>query len=106
LLTNPTHVAVALKYVPGTSPAPQVLAKGAGGLARKMREAAARSGVPIVHSPELARALFKEVGSDHYIPERWYPQVARILVWIEASRRARVHAGSPQTVGLPSGALA
>jgi flagellar biosynthesis protein FlhB len=89
LITNPTRIAVALRYRHGESPAPQVLAKGAGGLARRMRDIAYRSRVPIVHSPALARALFKEVEQQAYVPERWYPQVARILVWVQAARAAR-----------------
>ncbi len=87
LITNPTHIAVALRYEHGTSPAPQVVAKGAGRLAARMREVAHRNQVPIVQNPVLARALFKEVESDAYLPERWYPQVAKILVWLQAAQK-------------------
>ena len=89
LITNPTRVAVALRYEHGVSPAPRVVAKGAGGLARKMRDVAYRHGVPIVPSATLARALYRETDDGGYVPERWYPQVARILVWLQAARRAR-----------------
>ena len=89
LLTNPTHVAVAVKYEHGVSPAPQVIAKGAGSLARRMRDLAYRNQVPVVQSPPLARALYKEVEQDHYLPEKWYPEVARILVWVQAAKSAR-----------------
>lgn len=89
LLTNPTHVAVAVKYEHGVSVAPQVIAKGAGSLARRMRDLAYRNQVPVVQSPPLARALYKEVEQDHYLPEKWYPEVARILVWVQAAKAAR-----------------
>ena len=61
LLTNPTHVAVALRYVHGQMVSPQVLAKGSGFLAAAMRKIAARHGIPVVQSPLLARRLFKEL---------------------------------------------
>lgn len=87
LITNPTHIAIAISYEHGVSPAPKVLAKGGGGLAAKMREVANRHRVPIVESPPLARALFREVDDEGFVPEHWYPQVAKILVWVMAARR-------------------
>lgn len=89
VVTNPTHVAVALWYEHGVTPAPLVVAKGAGVLAQQIRRAANKAGVPIVHSPRLARALYKEVAQDAYVPEQWYPPVARILVWLRSLRDAR-----------------
>lgn len=89
VITNPTHVAVALKYEHGVTPAPLVIAKGVGVLALQIRRAANKAGVPIVHSPRLARALYKEVAQDSYVPEAWYPPVARILVWLRSLREAR-----------------
>ncbi|MGM9485048.1 EscU/YscU/HrcU family type III secretion system export apparatus switch protein [Roseateles sp. NT4] len=86
VVTNPTHVAVALRYEHGVTPAPLVIAKGAGMLALQIRRAANKAGVPIVHSPRLARALYKEVPQDGYVPEQWYPPVARILVWMRSLR--------------------
>jgi flagellar biosynthetic protein FlhB len=94
LITNPTHVAVALRYEHGVSPAPKLVAKGAGGLARRMREIAYRSNVPVVQSPVLARALFKEVEQETFVPERWYPQIARILVWVQTAKSARARRGA------------
>jgi flagellar biosynthetic protein FlhB len=102
LITNPTHISVALRYRHGQSPAPQVLAKGAGGLAHKMRDVAFRSGVPIVHSPLLARALFKEVEQEDYVPERWYPQVAKILAWVQAMQKAKAGRAAMAQAGGPA----
>lgn len=89
VITNPTHVAVALKYEHGVTPAPLLVAKGAGLLAAQIRREARRAGVPIVHSPRLARALFKSVQQDGYVPQEWYPPVARILVWLRDQQALR-----------------
>jgi len=89
VVTNPTHVAVALKYQHGVTPAPLVVAKGTGLVARQIRRAAQRAGVPIVHSPRLARGLYREVAQDAHVPEHWYPPVARVLVWLRSLHDAR-----------------
>ncbi|MTV41473.1 flagellar biosynthesis protein FlhB [Duganella radicis] len=89
LITNPTRLAVALSYSHGKSAAPQVVAKGAGELARKMRELAGRHHIPVVQNRALARALFREVDFDGYVPEKLYPQVAKIMVWVYAMREAK-----------------
>lgn len=89
LITNPTRLAVALSYSHGKSGAPQVVAKGAGDLARKMRELAGRHHIPVVQNRALARALFREVDYDGYVPEKLYPQVAKIMVWVYTMRDAK-----------------
>lgn len=81
LVVNPQHLAVAIKYQREAMQAPQVLAKGAGELALKMREIARRSGVPILENKPLARALFREIKIDGWIPEEHYAAVAKALVW-------------------------
>jgi len=93
LITNPTRLAVALSYQHGVSGAPQVVAKGAGELAARMRELAGRNGIPVVQNRPLARALFREVDHDGYVPEKWYPQVARIMVWVYTMREAKRNSG-------------
>lgn len=89
LITNPTHIAVAVCYDHGKSLAPQVVAKGAGDLALKMREIAARNQIPVVQNRALARALFREVDYEGFVPEKHYPQVAKIMVWVYAMRAGR-----------------
>jgi flagellar biosynthetic protein FlhB len=93
LITNPTRLAVALSYQHGTSGAPKVVAKGAGELARTMREMAAKHAIPIVQNKPLARALFREVDHDGYVPEKLYPQIAKIMVWVYSMREARRASG-------------
>ncbi|MCE3261356.1 MAG: hypothetical protein K0R43_435 [Pseudoduganella sp.] len=89
LLTNPTHLAVAISYKHGDMPAPKVLAKGAGELAAKMRAAAHRHGVAVVENRALARELYRRVPADQFVPEDLYPLLARILLWVYARRDGR-----------------
>lgn len=93
LITNPTRLAVALSYQHGTSGAPKVVAKGAGELAATMRQLARQHQIPIVQNRLLARALFREVDYDGYVPEKLYPQIAKIMVWVYSMREARRASG-------------
>jgi flagellar biosynthetic protein FlhB len=82
LIANPTRLAVALQYEREVMPTPRVIAKGANGLAAKMRELARRHKVPIVENPSLARTLFRRAEIGEGIPEAVFPVVAKILAWI------------------------
>ena len=78
VITNPTHVAVALSYDMETSPAPRVVAKGKGELALRIREVARKNSVAVHEDPPLARALYPtDVGG--VIPAELYRAVAEIL---------------------------
>jgi flagellar biosynthetic protein FlhB len=81
VITNPTHLAVALTYEDKKMFAPKIVAKGAGVVAEKIKEVAAEHGVPIMEDKPLARALFKHE-IDSFIPEELYVAVARILAYI------------------------
>lgn len=89
LITNPTHFAVALVYKRSEMDSPRVVAKGAGELALNMRKVAADAGVPIMENKRLARALFKEVDIDGYVPEELFAKVAKALVWAYGIRASR-----------------
>jgi flagellar biosynthetic protein FlhB len=81
VITNPTHLAVALLYNKDTTAAPKIVAKGAGHVAEAIRQVARRNGVPIVEDKPLARALFKrDIGSS--IPRELYQAVAKVLAYI------------------------
>ena len=82
VITNPTHLAVALKYERGTMVAPVVIAKGAGILAEKIKDLARTSHIPIVEDKPLARALYKTVEIGDIIPDKWYKAVAEILAYV------------------------
>lgn len=82
IITNPTHIAVALKYDRHKSSAPVVVAKGARKVAERIKEVAAEHGVPIVENKPLARTLFKSVDVGMEIPVELYKAVAEILAYV------------------------
>jgi flagellar biosynthetic protein FlhB len=88
VLTNPIHVAVALRYRAEEMVAPRVVAKGAGELAAKIKDEARQAGVPIVERRALARALFRSVALGAEIPPALYRAVAEILAYIYSLRAA------------------
>lgn len=79
IITNPTHLSVALKYDPNENKAPIVLAKGADYVALKIREIAKENQVEIVENKPLARALYANVEVGQEIPQELYKAVADIL---------------------------
>lgn len=79
VVTNPTHLAVALRYVPDETPLPQVLAKGAGLNAQAIVAEARRDGVPIVQHIPLARALTAQVDVDDFVPTHLFELVIDVL---------------------------
>ncbi len=81
VVTNPTHLAVALRYEKQKMNAPKVVAKGAGVVAEKIKEIARRHQIPVVEDRPLAQALYK-LPLDAEIPESLYRAVARILAYI------------------------
>ena len=90
IITNPTHLSVALLYKRGEMISPEVIAKGAGDLALKIRQIAKQHNVPIVENKKLARTLFKEVDINYPIPEKVFPVVAKILAWSFALRQGKI----------------
>lgn len=89
VVTNPVHLAVALRYQPGRMGAPMVVAKGAEHVAERIKEIARRSGVPILERRALARALFRAVPIGGEIPGTLYRAVAEILAYIYALKPRR-----------------
>ena len=87
VITNPTHIAVALEYKKDKTAAPRVVAKGKGYIAENIRNLARKHGIPIVEDKPLARALFK-VDLDAVIPADLYRAVAKILAYIFKLRGA------------------
>jgi len=82
VITNPSHYAVALRYDQSQEGAPLLLAKGADQLAFKIREIADENDIPIVSSPELARAVFFNTDIGTEIPTGLYVAVAQVLAYI------------------------
>lgn len=87
LITNPTHLAVAVAYRHGEMAAPKVLCKGSGELAQRMKALARRHGIPVVENRPLARELYRRIDEEGYVPEDLYPVLARILLWVYDRRQ-------------------
>lgn len=85
VVTNPTHYAVALKYNRSEHHAPMVVAKGQDYLALKIREIAGQEDVPVVESPPLARALYKQCEVGDFIPRDMFAAVAEVLAYVYKS---------------------
>ncbi|MDO8106104.1 EscU/YscU/HrcU family type III secretion system export apparatus switch protein [Isoptericola sp. b441] len=101
VLVNPTHVAVALRYQPGSG-APKVVAKGAGHVAARIRKEAADKRVPMVEDVPLARALHAACEIGHEIPAHLYVAVARVLAFVMALRRRGSAQGIHRAPGGPT----
>ncbi|PWB29850.1 flagellar biosynthesis protein FlhB [Stenotrophomonas sp. SPM] len=88
VLTNPTQVAVALRYRPGQTLGPVVVAKGAGLMAAHIRRLAGKHRVPVWPSMALARALYRECDIDQMVPEAQYGALAPLYRRLWAQRGA------------------
>ena len=82
VITNPTHLAIALKFDAREMIAPRVLAKGSGHIAQRIREIAVDNQIPLVEEKPLARALYKMVEIGDYIPAELYRAVAEVLAYV------------------------
>lgn len=91
VVTNPTHIAVALKYDSEAMDAPTVVAKGQRLIAEAIKRVAQEAGVPIVENKPLARALFKTVEIGMQVPANLYQAVAEVLAYVYSlkSKKAR-----------------
>jgi flagellar biosynthetic protein FlhB len=90
VVTNPTHLAVALRYDRDTMSAPTVVAKGAELIAQKIREIAALHGIPVIENRPLAQALYRTVEVGLEIPEALFEAAAGVLAMAYRMRRGEV----------------
>jgi flagellar biosynthesis protein FlhB len=88
VVTNPTHIAVALKYDTGMA-SPKVVAMGADLIAERIKAIAREAGVPLVENVALARGLFRSVEIGEEIPLELYQAVAAILAYVYALKKKR-----------------
>lgn len=84
IITNPTHIAVALKYNPEEEPAPIILTMGADIVAEQIIKIGVQNNIPIMRNVDLARELYTKGKISEYIPEDTYEAVAEILKWIKS----------------------
>lgn len=89
IITNPTHIAVVLKYSENL-PAPQLVAKGADFVAEKIKEIARQHNIPIVENKPLARTIYKTMKLEQVIPRELFVAVAEVLSYVyKLKRKAR-----------------
>jgi flagellar biosynthetic protein FlhB len=87
VITNPTRLAIALRYEPPAMSAPTVVAKGAGVIAHRIKEIAREHGVPLVENKPLAQTLYQMVDLDATIPENLFQAVAEVLAYVYNLKR-------------------
>lgn len=89
VITNPTHLAIALAYDASVNPAPIVLAKGSDRIAEKIKQIAEQEDIPIVENKPLAQVLYKSVEIGDVIPENLYHAVAEVLAFVYSLKERR-----------------
>ena len=98
VITNPTHLAIALRYRDGVDPAPMVVGKGADIVAKKIREIAEEHRIAMVENRPLAWSLYENVPVDATIPAELYSAVAEVLIAVRRADQRR----SPQLAPDPT----
>ncbi len=89
VIANPTHYAIALRYVRDQDSAPVVVAKGQDLIALKIREIAEANGIPVFEDVALARSMYKQVSVDSVIPSQFYQAVAEFVRIVYARKPQR-----------------
>ena len=89
VVTNPTHIAVAISYKPEEAPLPKVAAMGADKVAAVIRRTAMEEGIPIMENVPLARRLYAEAKVEEFIPLALVEPVAQVLKWVKSLNDAK-----------------
>ena len=90
VITNPTFLAIAIRYARGQDEVPVVVAKGQRLIAERIRELAVENGVPIVENKRLARAMFDQVEVGQGIPQEFFAGVAETLAYVFSLDKQKV----------------
>ncbi|AJQ92726.1 flagellar biosynthesis protein FlhB [Gynuella sunshinyii] len=90
VITNPTHLAVALQYDRASMATPVVVAKGSGGQAEKIKQIARQHRITVMENKPLARALFRQVDVSQPITPDLFPRVAQVYIWLYKNQQ-RIH---------------
>ncbi len=91
VVTNPTHIACAIKYDAEKMESPMLVAKGTELFAHKIKEIAREHNIPIIENPPVARALFRLVEINRQIPPDLYKAIAEILIFVYKLKRTTTH---------------
>lgn len=101
VVTNPTHLAVGIRFNADEYPLPRICAMGSGKIAKIIRETALDEGIPIIEDRPLARALYADGKLDDFIPESLIEPVAEILKWSKQLQDARKEEEELDSIDLP-----
>lgn len=93
VITNPTHIAVVLKYSENL-PAPQLIAKGADLVAEKIKQIARDNNIPVIENKPLARTIFKTLKIGQVVPRELFVAVAEVLSYVYRLRRKKKKSSS------------
>ena len=96
VVTNPTHVACALKYVADEMDSPMLIAKGTELIAKKIIKIATENNVPVIENPPVARALYRLVDINQSIPPELYKAVAEILTFVYKMKKNTPNKRTPK----------
>ena len=88
LITNPTHIAVAIRYDEDEAPMPIIQAMGEGAIAHRMMKIAEEEGIPIMRNVALARELYDQGEVNNYIPSELIEPIAEVLVWLQEMKKS------------------
>ncbi len=86
VVTNPTHIAIALEYRPPQVPVPRVLVRATDDAAARVRDLASAYGIPLVENVALARQLYASAKAGDFIPHETYVAVAEIVAALSKTR--------------------
>ena len=89
VVTNPTHLAVGIRYKADEAPLPRIVALGADRVAKIIRETALEEGIPVMEDVPLARALYAKGRIEDFVPEDFLEPVAEVLKWAKRLEDAR-----------------
>jgi len=89
VVTNPTRLAVGIRYKVDEAPLPRICALGSGNVAKIIRETALAEGIPIMEDKPLARALYAKGKVEDFIPDSLIEPVAEVLKWAKQIQDAR-----------------
>ncbi len=90
VITNPTHLAIAIQYRPDSMAAPVVVAKGADFIAEQIRKVAQENNVPLIENKPLAQVLYKIVKVNAMVPESLYRAVAEVLAFVYEQKKVKI----------------
>ena len=100
VVTNPTHLAVGIRFKAEEAPLPRICALGSGPIAKIIRETALAEGIPIMENVPLARGLYAKGRVEEFIPEDFLEPVAEVLKWAKRLEDARKEEAELDSVSL------